>query len=434
LGQEPQPTWYENPTFKRTIAPATLITLGLLAFRDDGLLSRHEVRDWRNTYFPDFETELDDYTRYMPMVLTFGLNVAGVQGRSKLLRAVVNYVTSFTIGNISFTAGKRLTDVERPDGSSTTSFLSGHTTTAFVGAAFLHKEYGQKSSLYSIFGYSAASVTGVLRVLNDSHWLSDVLVSAGVGILSTEIGYILTDAVLGDWQTNPPPQQPADRPVSGVPSFLNFKLGYARQLGDLTERDDILSADDGWTAGFEGAYFFNPRIGLGGELSVAAFALDADNLQPPDDDIATIADGISTEPVASRSLFVGPFFSYPFASKWSLTAKATAGWAFGAQGQIGIELREEFVDEFGTPVVPIITFEGGDSFGFAAALGVRGMVSRRIGMSAFAEYNYSTPDYTVARITGIDPGGDVIWGDPETIESVRFDYFALGVVVYAMMW
>lgn len=75
----------------------------------------------------------------------------------------------------------------RPDGSNNKSFPSGHTATAFMAATMLHKEYGGRSPWYSIAGYSMATVTGVSRMLNNKHWLSDVLVGAGIGILGVSV-------------------------------------------------------------------------------------------------------------------------------------------------------------------------------------------------------------------------------------------------------
>jgi membrane-associated phospholipid phosphatase len=44
-------------------------------------------------------------------------------------------------------------------------------------------------------GYGVATATGVMRVLNNRHWISDVLSGAGIGILSTELGYSLSDLI-----------------------------------------------------------------------------------------------------------------------------------------------------------------------------------------------------------------------------------------------
>ena len=80
----------------------------------------------------------------------------------------------------------------RPDGSTNKSFPSGHTAIAFSAATILHKEYGMtRSPWYSIAGYMLATATGCMRVLNNRHWASDTFAGAGIGILSTEMGYTL---------------------------------------------------------------------------------------------------------------------------------------------------------------------------------------------------------------------------------------------------
>lgn len=62
----------------------------------------------------------------------------------------------------------------------------------------LHKEYGHRSPWYSIGGYTVATVTGVTRQLNNRHWMSDIMVGAGIGILATELGYFLADLIFKD--------------------------------------------------------------------------------------------------------------------------------------------------------------------------------------------------------------------------------------------
>lgn len=424
--------WYQSPAFKATIAPATLITLGLFTFRDEGFLSRQEVRDWRNTFFPHFEDDFDDYSSAAPAVLAFGLNIAGVKGAHKLPRAFANYALSWSLSAVAVTVGKETSNVRRPDGSNTKSFPSQHTTTAFVAATFLHKEYGERSFLYSLTGYSMATLTGVFRQLNNRHWLSDVLVGAGVGIGSVEIGYALMNEIAGGWGVNPPPEVSAGaKPISGKPSFLDFRVGYAQQLGDLTKRGDEFFARDGWTAGFEGAWFFGRHFGIGGELSVAAFPIDSDGFVL-EDTLAVLAERVETEPIGTQSLFVGPFVSYPIGSKFSVNGKLTGGWSSGATGVVAVEVKEEFREQLG-PEIPVLEFNPKDTFGFAAGVGVRGMVSRNLGLALFAEYNYSSPDYELREIMGIGDG-QPIRGQAQLAEDVQSDYFAVGATVHAMIW
>ena len=86
---------------------------------------------------------------------------------------------------------KKTTYEMRPDGSSSNSFPSGHTATAFMGAEFLYQEYKNTSIWYGVTGYAIATGTGFFRMYNDRHWLNDIAAGAGIGILSTKIAYWL---------------------------------------------------------------------------------------------------------------------------------------------------------------------------------------------------------------------------------------------------
>ena len=92
-------------------------------------------------------------------------------------------------------AVKNITKVQRPDGSGSNSFPSGHTATAFAAAEFMRQEYKDASPWYGIAGYAAAMATGILRLYNNKHWVSDVVAGAGVGILSTKLAYWIYPAI-----------------------------------------------------------------------------------------------------------------------------------------------------------------------------------------------------------------------------------------------
>ena len=142
----------------------------------------------------NFKTGIDDYTQYFGPAVTVGLKLAGVEGRSDWPRLLASAAMSYGI-MAAFVNGIKYTAKEmRPDGSSANSWPSGHTATSFVGATLLHKEYGlTRSPWYSVAGYGVATATGVMRILNNRHWISDVMSGAGIGIMSTEIGYALSD-------------------------------------------------------------------------------------------------------------------------------------------------------------------------------------------------------------------------------------------------
>lgn len=171
------------------VAPVTLIGLSLYTKDEGNLFNRYAVRDWRNDHLPNFENHLDDHLQFAPIVLVYGLDLLGVQAKNDFINRTLLFVKSEILMNAFVRTLKSTTNVWRPDGSNDRSWPSGHTAQAFMAATFMHKEFGEKSIWFSIGAYSMATSVGVFRVLNNRHWISDVLAGAGLGILSTNIVY-----------------------------------------------------------------------------------------------------------------------------------------------------------------------------------------------------------------------------------------------------
>jgi membrane-associated phospholipid phosphatase len=69
---------------------------------------------------------------------------------------------------------------QRPNNSvSYTSFPSGHSSSAFSGASFIHKRYGIK---YAIPAYIGAIYTAYSRVKAEKHYTHDVIAGALLGM------------------------------------------------------------------------------------------------------------------------------------------------------------------------------------------------------------------------------------------------------------
>ena len=77
---------------------------------------------------------------------------------------------------------KEITRKNRPDGTDHRSFPSGHTSSAFAGASFIHFRYSFK---YSIPLYLLAAFTGYSRVESGKHYPEDVIAGAGLAIFSS---------------------------------------------------------------------------------------------------------------------------------------------------------------------------------------------------------------------------------------------------------
>ena len=252
-----------------------------------GIIAKSEKKAFRqndgtkHVLLTEFKTRIDDYTQYFGPAVTLGLKIGGVEGRSDWGRLLASSAMSYGIMAILVNSIKYTSKEMRPDGSSANSWPSGHTATSFAGATILHKEYGlTRSPWYSIAGYGVATATGVMRVLNNRHWVSDVLSGAGIGILSTELAYALSDILFkgkgllrndlnsdGNIVTNP-----SFFSVSMGVGFGSKKLDFDLEKFDLEGGEDskVLNLKFGTSTAVaaEGAYFFNKYIGVGGRLRV----------------------------------------------------------------------------------------------------------------------------------------------------------------------
>ncbi|OAQ40424.1 hypothetical protein A5893_05605 [Pedobacter psychrophilus] len=187
-------TGFNLNTQKNLIIPAALISYGFLS------LTNTETKEWNSEIraeimedHPNFHTKADNYLQFSPAAITFALKASGFKGQNNMWTSAKIYATSSLLMAGTVFALKSITGEQRPDFSGNNSFPSGHTATAFAAAEFMHQEFKKSSVLLSYSGYVAASATGSLRMLNNKHYLSDVLAGAGIGILTTKGAYWLNN-------------------------------------------------------------------------------------------------------------------------------------------------------------------------------------------------------------------------------------------------
>jgi membrane-associated phospholipid phosphatase len=333
-------------------------------------------QDYKNAHantrlLTNFKTSIDDYTQFFGPVMTVGLKVGGVEGRSDWPRLLASSALSYGI-MAGFVNGIKYTAKEmRPDGSTANSWPSGHTATSFVGASILHKEYGlTRSPWYSVAGYGVATATGIMRILNNRHWISDVMSGAGIGIMSTELGYAIGDVLFknkgllrGDLEG-----------VSDKPSFFAISMGMSYGLKNLTfhDSDEQYAGDNDFdedpeafnvdfhtasVVDIEGAYFLNKYVGVGGRLRVRAMTAkgwsnfiedaksDRKDLESSLADILDMASSMPTQNIKNKmqnlttleeysiesdhltefSANVGLYFNLPLSSRFALGSKLLIG-------------------------------------------------------------------------------------------------------------
>ena len=275
-----------------TFVGVPLFVAGIAVKGDKAMFRVNNKEDKKNTQLlTDFKTSIDDYTQYFGPIMTVGLKLGGYEGRSDWPRLLASAGLSYGIMAALVNGIKYTAKEMRPDGSQANSWPSGHTATSFVGATLLHKEYGlTRSPWFSVAGYGVATATGVMRVLNNRHWVSDVMSGAGIGIISTELGYAIGDLLFkGKGLLRNDMQMDFENP-----SFFSISMGVGLggknidfSLNDLQNKEkyntDLYDLEDDGSSeriefraatvvDAEGAYFFNKYVGVGGRFRVRAMS------------------------------------------------------------------------------------------------------------------------------------------------------------------
>jgi membrane-associated phospholipid phosphatase len=99
-------------------------------------------------------------------------NQKGAEVGRDIVRAQI--VSQVMVQTLKFTIQR-----ERPDGSNSQSFPSGHSSSAFASAAVLHRHYGWKVGAPA---YALGSYVALARMSWNRHHATDVVMGAGFGI------------------------------------------------------------------------------------------------------------------------------------------------------------------------------------------------------------------------------------------------------------
>ena len=157
----------------------------------------YDIRELRNTLGPEFNYDYGNWIQYFSGTAVWGLKACGVPGRSDWGQMAVAHAGGAMASLILDHGPKWVIDRMRPDGSRANSFPSGHTTTAFLTATWLQKEYGDRLPWLCGIGYGIATLTAQQRILRNKHWATDTMAGAVLGVASAEFGYWLSDIILG---------------------------------------------------------------------------------------------------------------------------------------------------------------------------------------------------------------------------------------------
>lgn len=174
--------------YKKLALPVGLMISGIALDADGRESLKNEVVEERNEHLLGYENHIDDYAQLAPFVALYAFEWAGMHARTdwKNRSAILIKGQIVNLGLVFLL--KKTLKKTRPDGTAY-SFPSGHTANAFAGATMLSIEYGEEYKWVPYAAFATAAGVGTMRMVNNKHYISDVVFGAGLGILSMKLAY-----------------------------------------------------------------------------------------------------------------------------------------------------------------------------------------------------------------------------------------------------
>jgi len=211
---------HQKSFLKQSIVPLSLIGSGLIINYSGGAIGKENLQEHINRAFPDFNSNVDDFLLFVPALTMYTADLLKVESKNDVFtQTKILFISAIATNAITFGL-KHATKETRPNGENDLSFPSGHTSNAFMMATVLFHEFKETKPVLAYSGFVFASATGALRVMNNAHWVSDVLVGAGIGIIVTDLVYRFEP--LKDW--NPFKNDKISTIIS--PSYKENTIGF----------------------------------------------------------------------------------------------------------------------------------------------------------------------------------------------------------------
>lgn len=366
------------------------------------IVGAHADEEWgdKNAHPIRLKTEVDNYTQFFGPAMTGGLKLTGYEGRSDWPRLLASAAMSYGIMAGLTESLKHTVSEVRPDGTSADSWPSGHTAVSFVGATILHREYGMtRSPWFSMAGYGVATATGMLRVLNNRHWAGDVMAGAGIGIMSTEVAYALSDVFFRDKHLLRAHLETG----SSSPSFVSVSMGLgfgSREICFADNDEMAVSFHTAAVADAEGAWFFNDYVGVGGRLRTRITSIRSL------DHFMEIADKAANAPMNAYYLSVddhlaeftpsaGLYLNIPLDNRFSLGTKGLVGCSFIQKMDVNAHPQEAVNDESRATAWDFLTLDATNSVSLGTGLSVTYRYRPGYAWRLFLDYDITKKTYTM---------------------------------------
>ena len=174
-------------TPRQLITPGILLATGVAMDLSQGL--KNSQLSFHQAHLAGFHTAADNILLYVPAVIPYGLDLLGIPSKTDIADRTAILIKGEIIVTAAGYLLKHSIHEWRPDGSNHYSFPSGHTLQAFATATLLSEEYKDRYKWMPYASYGLATGVGLLRLANNKHYIGDVIVGAGLGILSMKIAY-----------------------------------------------------------------------------------------------------------------------------------------------------------------------------------------------------------------------------------------------------
>lgn len=297
-----------------------------------------DIKQMRHNIAPGLRYHIDDYTQYLPAAVMVGMKAFGYESRTSWGRMLVSDAFSGVIMAGLVNGLKYTVRRPRPDGTASNSFPSGHTATAFMTAAMLHKEYGWRSPWFSIGGYAVATFTGVSRVLNDRHFLTDVMAGAAIGVASVHLGYFLADLIFGEKYLADGYEAPDMFGYDPEHRYFEAGLFFARRfvLGSRSDKDSGLLPYRGSTSGVDIHIPLIPMTGLAVRSSINELSFRGGRTSED----SSVMSGQMIPSMNMYNVLAGAYWVYPLPRVIEFNLKAMLGYSWHRLGN-GIDASAE---------------------------------------------------------------------------------------------
>lgn len=256
---------------------------------------------------------LADYLQYVPTITPWVFKAAGAHTRSDWKRLAVTQAvaTAFMAGSVK---GLKSAIVDiRPDVSGPDAFPSGHTAWAFMGATMAAYELGDLSPWYTVGAYTLATGIALERIFDRHHYPVDVIAGAGIGILSANVGYLISDLIFGNSQACITGR---DLCKESYFSFMSLQTGLSLPLGPIHAGQTSIERLPSLSVSLRSGHRFSDHWGLALEVGLLSTPL-----------ITNVHhDRTFVKSLTSVSAMVAPYYIHTLSSRFRLTAEAAAGY------------------------------------------------------------------------------------------------------------